>query len=447
VIFFLAVSFGSIALLVFSDASLSAVLVNLGLMANDPTAPTDPVGSLVGRVVLYSELLICPAIWVWGMLSDRIGRRCIFATGTALIAAAFIAMPFATTYLQVIGIRLVFAPGAAAVSAMLMALVCDYPRDDTHSKSRGKASAIMGILAGLGAIFALFGLMAIPSLFPADDKSSFMWMFFTAAGVAMVCGVVSFFGLAKTMPVKHYEHPGVGEMLSSGFKAMRDPYIVLAYLGSFSARGDSSVVTLFLFAWITSVGFAQGVSLSDAQKQAGIVTGVLQVMALVSAPAIGVLADRCSRAAMTLAVSVIGLAGYLLLGLLSDPFAWSWQLVAAVLCLGTGEMGMLIMSQSILGLHSPPATRGSISGFWSLCGSLGIMFGSGVGGLLYPLLPGAPFLIFAVFNAIVAAFATILYVREKVRGAPATPPGVVIVSPVGAEQNEEKEHLIIQSPA
>lgn len=45
-------------------------------------------------------------------------------------------------------------------------------------------------------------------------------------------------------------------------------------------------------------------------------------------------------------------------------------------------MGMLIMSQSILGLHAPVATRGSVSGFWAMCGSFGIMFGSGVGGVL-----------------------------------------------------------------
>lgn len=197
VIFFLAVSFGSITLLVFSDASLSYVVQNQLHMVVDPKQPTDPTGSLVGRIVLYSELLICAAIWIWGMVSDRIGRRWVFALGTLFIAASFVAMPFASTYLQVVGIRLVFAPGAAAVSAMLMALVCDYPRDDTHNKSRGKASAIMGILAGLGAIFALFGLLAIPSLFPKDDPYSTMYMFLAAAGVALLCGIVSFFGLAK----------------------------------------------------------------------------------------------------------------------------------------------------------------------------------------------------------------------------------------------------------
>ncbi len=441
VIFFLAVSFGSIALLVFSDASLPYLVGNLNLPweLNQP----DPIGGLVGRIVLYSELVICLSIWIWGMVSDRIGRRWVFVAGTALIAISCVAMPFATTYLQIIGLRLVFAPGAAAVSAMLMALVCDYPRDDTHNRSRGKASAIMGILAGLGAIFALFGLLAIPTVV---KENGLMWMFFAAAGVAVVCGIVSLFGLAKTLPTNHYEHASLPEMLSAGFAAMRDPYVVLAYLGSFSARGDSSVVTLFLSAWIMAYGTSvMKISQNDALQQAGIVTGVLQVMALLSAPAIGILADRFSRAGMTLAVSLIGLTGYLLLGLIENPFSWSLQLAVAMVCLGTGEMGMLIMSQSILGLHAPIATRGSVSGFWALCGSLGIMFGSGVGGILYSLLPGAPFLIFAGFNGIVAVLALVLYVREKLAARRAaalpdlTPDGLTTV------QEAEKEHLIIQA--
>jgi MFS family permease len=200
VIFFLAVSFGSITLLVFSDASLSYVLKTINIPDD---SSNDPTGSLAGRIVLYSEVLICVAIWGWGMISDRIGRRWVFGVGTLLIATSFVAMPFASTYADVLGIRLVFAAGAAAVSAMLMALVCDYPRDDTHNKSRGKASAIMGCLAGLGAIFALFGLLAIPSLFPSNTPAGVytgkLYMFLAAAGVAILCGVVSFFGLAKVL--------------------------------------------------------------------------------------------------------------------------------------------------------------------------------------------------------------------------------------------------------
>lgn len=127
-----------------------------------------------------------------------------------------------------------------------------------------------------------------------------------------------------------------------------------------------------------------------------------KVVALCAAPFIGVLADRFSRVGVTLGVSLVGTLGYLLLGLLDDPSTWSVQLIAAVAFLGLnvfplffwrffsygggvsgiGEMGMLIMSQSILGLHAPVATRGSVSGFWAMCGSFGIMFGSGVGGVL-----------------------------------------------------------------
>lgn len=405
-------SFGSIALLVFADASLSFALKTY---TNEP----DETGTLAGQIVFYSEILICGSIWLWGMVSDRIGRRWVFAVGTFLIAVAFVAMPFASNYYHVLGIRLVFAPGAAAVSAMLMALICDYPRDDQHSRSRGKASAIMGILAGLGAIFALFGLVKVPEWVSGtsqQDAFGGMVMFFVAAGVALVCGIVAFFGLAKQGPTNQYNHANAVELVTSGFKAMSDPYVVLAYLASFSARGDSSIVTLFLAAWIQSYAMAHNVPKATAFAQAGVITGIIQVVALVSAPFIGILADKFSRAAVTMCVSLVGLVGYLLLGLLSDPYDWSIQLAIAVVLLGVGEMGILIMSQSILGLHAPTETRGSISGFWSLCGSLGIMFGSGVGSILYTWNRGGPFFIFAIFNGIVASFAFVLFIREKVRG-------------------------------
>jgi MFS family permease len=243
-----------------------------------------------------------------------------------------------------------------------------------------------------------------------------MYMFFAAAGVALISGIVSLFGLAKKLPVSDYEHAGLKELVSSGVQAMRDPYVVLAYLSSFAARGDSSVVTVFLAVWIQEYGKAHTTHTpAELLYHAGMITGVIQAVALISAPFIGIIADRVSHALLTLVVAAIGLMGYLLLGLLTDPYSWGPQLGFAMLGLGIGEMGLLIMSQSILGLHAPIATRGSVSGFWALCGSLGIMFGSGVGGLLYPLNPGAPFFIFAGFNLIVCVFALILYVRERLK--------------------------------
>jgi MFS family permease len=237
---------------------------------------------------------------------------------------------------------------------------------------------------------------------------------------------------------------------------MADPYVVLAYLASFAARGDASIVTLFLSVWIQTAALGHcpiNVDLSqcksDALAHAGEITGVVQVVALLSAPIIGFCADRFSRALVTMTVSLLGLCGYLLLGLLSNPYAWfsnatmaeNIQLGLALVFLGVGEMGILIMSQSILGLHAPTATRGSISGFWALCGSLGIMFGSGVGGILYPLNPGSPFFIFAVFNSIVATFALGLYIQER-RGKLVDRPLFKDFLAVAPQGHEEEESLI-----
>lgn len=260
--------------------------------------------------------------------------------------------------------------------------------------------------------------------------------------MALVCGIVSLFGLAKKRPVEN-THSSLKEMILSGFVSMKDPYVVLAYLSCFAARGDSSVVTLFLSIWIQQFGADHHIDKAVAFARAGEVSGVIQVIALCSAPFIGVIADRFSRAMVTFVVSLIGVLGYVLLGTLSDPYNWSVQLGLSMLFLGIGEMGVLIMSQSILGLHAPTATRGSISGFWAMCGSLGIMFGSGVGGVLYDLNPGSPFFIFAGFNCVVACLALVLFVREKLK---VNKDAILEVNEDEKTTVAEQEHLIQNEP-
>lgn len=410
VIFFIAVSFGSIALLVYADSTIGFVLGSV---------PGAASGLEAGQIVFFGELVVFSTIWLAGIASDKIGRRWVFFLGTCFIAASFCAMPFATSPMEVLGFRLLFAPGAAAVSAMLMALICDYPRDDVHTRSRGKASGIMGALSGLGALFALFVLTRVASWIqpnaPANSTGGQV-QFFVAAGVALLCGLVSLVGLAKNQSGLHYSHAPPSELIKSGLKGLSDPNVVLAYMASFIARGDSSIITLFLPLWTAQYGVVNHIDKTLAMNRGYEISGFIQTLALVSAPFLGILADKFSRTSVTLGCAVSSLVGFILLGILDNPYDWSWQLVASVVCLGIGEMGVLITGLSIMGLHAPTSTRGSISGFWSLCGSAGILSGSGIGGILFShWIPGGPFVLFAGFNAILAVYALVLCIHERRR--------------------------------
>ncbi len=85
------------------------------------------------------------------------------------------------------------------------------------------------------------------------------------------------------------------------------------------------------------------------------------------------------------------------------------------------------------------ATRGSISGFWSLCGSAGILSGTGFGSLLFDVLPGGPFLLFGAFNCVLCIYACVLYVYERRRTAAAVS---TVAATVVDEAAQERARLI-----
>jgi hypothetical protein len=203
----------------------------------------------------------------------------------------------------------------------------------------------------------------------------------------------------------------------------------------------------------------------------------------VSAPFIGVLADRCSRAGVTLGVSLVSMTGYLLLGLLSDPLSWSLQLGGAVVCLGKqkkkktkkkkkSSKRMFVSSKvsekwecsscrnlfSVFTRLSPLAAASLASGqcaallescsdpvseeFCMLLLMVLFSFSKLVFFQRYKYMKGAPFLIFAAFSVIVSIMALVLYVREKLA---ARRLGIEksLEAPV-AETLKENQPLIVQ---
>lgn len=60
--------------------------------------------------------------------------------------------------------------------------------------------------------------------------------------------------------------------------------------------------------------------------------------------------------------------------------------------------------------HIKPEIRGSVSGAYSFCGTIGIIIISKVGGVLFDVwMKGAPFLLLGIGHCIVAAFASCLF--------------------------------------
>jgi MFS family permease len=85
-------------------------------------------GSVAGYMEVIAELVIIATIGFFGALSDRIGRRSVFALGFALMGLGYALMPLAHSLPEFIAYRCIFAMGAAATGGMLATVLVDCPR-------------------------------------------------------------------------------------------------------------------------------------------------------------------------------------------------------------------------------------------------------------------------------------------------------------------------------
>jgi MFS family permease len=153
-----------------------------------------------------------------------------------------------------------------------------------------------------------------------------------------------------------------------------------------------------------------------ALARAGVVSGIAQTCALIFAPFVGALADKLTRLMTVFWSAVIALAGYYMMFAINEPIGP--EIIIAAILIGCGEVGMIVSSQILVAVEAPPTSRGAISGFYGLCASLGILTATKLGGYLFDnWTEGAPFLIFAIANTLVAILSLVVYLIRRRRGA------------------------------
>ncbi|MFO7536691.1 MAG: MFS transporter, partial [Chloroflexota bacterium] len=148
-------AFATICLLSFAN------LVQPYLLTEVLNVPLDQQGSVTGTVIFWHEIVIILVIGLAGSLSDKVGRRLIFAGSFLFVAAGYILMIQSDSVLQLIFFRMFFAVGAAGATSMLSTVIADY----TVDRDRGKANGIQGVMNGLGAMTAVFILLNLPEWF------------------------------------------------------------------------------------------------------------------------------------------------------------------------------------------------------------------------------------------------------------------------------------------
>ncbi len=386
--------------------------------------PPGQQGRVSGNLAFLSELVIIACIGFAGALSDRVGRRPIYAAGFLVLAVGYAAYPFASSVGELMVFRAVFAVGAACVAAMLATVLADYPVE----ADRGKATGAMGIMNGLGIIIMLFGLVKLPHVLTGRGVSAIdagRITYLLAAGLCVIAAIIVARGLARGRAAgTAHERRALVPLLREGLAAGRDPGVALAYGAAFVSRGDLVVVGTFLTLWVQRHGAAEGLSTTKTLALGGMIAGISQTAAFLWAPVIGHLADRMNRVSALALALALATVGYSSLGLVDDPTGAA--MIIGVCVVGVGEISALIASQVLIAQQAPSGTRGSVMGIFGLFGALGILLATKLGGHLFDQVhPSAPFVLMGGLNFVLLGWA--LAVRRRVR-APARPVAAAIAS-------------------
>lgn len=360
--------------------------------------PRAEQGTLAGNLAFWSEVVGLLLFFPFGIAADRIGRRPVLSFGFVMLALGWGLYPFATTANELLVYRFIYAVGAAATAGMLATLVNDYPVDG----SRGKLIGATSMMNTLGTMFMAGVVGQIPHLLSQrgyDAVTGGRVMFLTGAALCAVLALVSARGLKAGTPAGRNARAPLGMLAGSVARALRNPRIALAYAGALVARSDVVIKGLFLSLWAIQAGRADGLSPGRAMAQFGTMIIIMYVVSLVSAPVFGWFIDRVHRVtAMIVALSTAA-TGYLSMWFLTSPLDMQMIPLLVLLTLGTGFM--VKASMALIGQEAPVRERSSVIAGSSMCGAVGIIIFTGVGGRLFDAWgPWAPFVLAGAYQAV-----------------------------------------------
>lgn len=308
----------------------------------------------------------------------------------------------------------------------------------TSRRKNGKYSALLGISTGLGAMFAVSMWLPLPinlaNHFPSlDEKSSLQYAYIVVGAVSIFVGLFLNFFLYDSSKqlqddTEDNEYLSYKEIVVNGVEISKNNLkIQLAYVGSFVARSTTVATSVFIPLYIYSYYANNELCSSESapnQKNchdgyvfSAILTGVAQLLGLILSPFWGILLDnsKFGKVNCLLASSILGVLGTFGLCLLNwanpayDPRSFSCFLVISLI--GVSQIGSIISSMSLVSSFSyeldsniKKSVIGSISGFYSVCGGIGILIITKIGGYLSDKWIVAPFFLLGIFNLILATF-------------------------------------------
>lgn len=311
------------------------------------------IGLALGIYGLTQAMLQIP----FGMMSDRIGRKPIIATGLILFIIGSIVAALSTSIHGVIIGRLL--QGAGAVGSTILALNADLTRES----QRTKAMAMIGMTIGLSfAVAVVIG----PILNTWIGVPGIFWL--TAVFGLMGLGVL---GFAVPHPVRSTVHRDAEAVPALFKRVLTDGQLLRLDFGIFA-----------LHAILTATFLALPVALKDVadvniRHQWIVYLPVLIVSVIGMVPLI-IIAEKYRRMKPVYvgAIAAIALSQFSLMELHGSL----WVVIPALIVFFTAFNLMEASLPSLISKVAPPSSKGTAMGVYSSSQFLGIFVGGSLGG-------------------------------------------------------------------
>ena len=397
-------SFVTIGFMIFINIGNAYVLSeNLGI-------PRQEQGGVTGVFLIVNEISLLFLMPVAGIVSDRIGRRPVMIVGLLTMALGYALYPIAKSIPELVLYRTIFAAGVAAATAMLGTITHDYPEE----ASRGKLIAMSSIMIILGSLIVADVFRRLPEYFKGRGLDGIVagqytfWL--AAAAVVLSCGVLRL-GLKGGTPVRPQDRPPINMLLRSGFRHGRNPRIALAYCSAFVGRSDLVILGSFTVLWGTMAGFSQGMDTAEAVKSGTMLFIMANIAGLIWSYPMGLIIDRCNRVSGMAIGAGLGAVGFTSMALVENPLATS--AIPFIALLGVGQVSCFAAAQALIGQEAPARERGAVLGTFGLCGAVGIILATGVGGWLFDhWMQAGPFVMVGLANLGVVALSLLVRARS-----------------------------------
>lgn len=359
VMFFVMVGFGIIIpVLPFYAEELGATPTQLGLL-----------------MATYSlmQFIFSP---FWGRVSDRIGRKPVIMIGISGLALSFLLLALSTQLWMLFAARII----GGFLSAANMPTVTAYVADITSDDDRGKGMGMIGASVGLGFVFG----PAIGGIFSDISLSAPFYVSAVSSGITFL-----FVTFVLKESLQKDSQPAVQRKKTSMLSALKGVTGMLFFMQFFVSISMAGLEATFAYfaAERAEIGTVQLGYIFMIMGLAG---------AFVQGGLVGKMTKKFGEGVVIQIGIIISAIGFGLI-LLIDSFATA-TIFLTIFAIGNGlirpSVSSLLTKKSTIG-------HGSTTGLLSSFDSLGRIIGPPLGGALFSVFIGLPY-IAGIFLSIIA---------------------------------------------